>query len=169
MDKMRDAVGPNADLQILTRSVSGVTLTTQRLKALEMQARLMKKHGTTIDRNFDFMNDVDNLVKTGQPIVDAGMHHQVCVAMMGLPYQSDQVHTPDFYIRLVQKLLSSGIHFDSVCMKDASGTTDPVSYTHLDVYKRQPPIVVPAGWGGFMLALRDCWNRRLAGTARDAD
>jgi pyruvate carboxylase subunit B len=100
-------------------------LTTQRLKALEMQARLMKKHGTTIDRNFDFMNDVDNLVKTGKPIVDAGMHHQVCVAMMGLPYQSDQVHTPDFYIRVVRKLLDSGLHFDSVCMKDASGTTDP--------------------------------------------
>jgi pyruvate carboxylase subunit B len=125
MDKMREAVGPNVDLQILTRSVSGVTLTTQRLKALEMQARLMKKHGTTIDRNFDFMNDVDNLVKTGQPIVDAGMHHQVCVAMMGLPYQSDQVHTPDFYVRVVRKLLDSGLHFDSVCMKDASGTTDP--------------------------------------------
>ena len=30
-DKMREAVGPDADLQILTRSVSGVTLTTQRL------------------------------------------------------------------------------------------------------------------------------------------
>ncbi len=125
MDKMREVAGPNVDLQILTRSVSGVTLTTQRLKALEMQARLMKKHGTTIDRNFDFMNDVDNLVKTGKPIVDAGMHHQVCVAMMGLPYQSDQVHTPDFYIRVVRKLLDSGLHFDSVCMKDASGTTDP--------------------------------------------
>lgn len=125
MDKMREAVGPNVDLQILTRSVSGVTLTTQRLKALEMQARLMKKHGTTIDRNFDFMNDVDNLVKTGQPIVDAGMHHQVCVAMMGLPYQSGRVHTPDFYVRVVQKLLDRGLHFDSVCMKDASGTTDP--------------------------------------------
>ena len=125
MDQMREAVGPNVDLQILTRSVSGVTLTTQRLKALEMQARLMKKHGTTIDRNFDFMNDVDNLVRTGQPIVAAGMHHQVCVAMMGLPYQSDRVHTPDFYVRVVQKLLDRGLHFDSVCMKDASGTTDP--------------------------------------------
>ncbi len=34
MDQMRDAVGPGADLQILTRSVSGVTLTTQQLKAL---------------------------------------------------------------------------------------------------------------------------------------
>ncbi len=125
MDQMRAAVGPDADLQILTRSVSGVTLTTQRLKALEMQARLMKKHGTTIDRNFDFMNDVDNLIKTGQPIIDAGMHHQVCVAMMGLPYRSDKVHTPEFYVRVIQHLLDAGLHFDSVCMKDASGTTDP--------------------------------------------
>jgi pyruvate/oxaloacetate carboxyltransferase len=125
MDQMREAVGPDADLQILTRSVSGVTLTTQRLKALEMQARLMKKHGTTIDRNFDFMNDVDNLIKTGKPIVDAGMHHQVCVAMMGLPYRSDRVHTPDFYVGIIQRLLEAGLHFDSVCMKDASGTTDP--------------------------------------------
>jgi pyruvate carboxylase subunit B len=64
MDRMRQAVGPDVDLQILTRSVSGVTLTTQRLDALSLQAKLMAKHGTTYDRNFDFMNDVDNLVKT---------------------------------------------------------------------------------------------------------
>ncbi len=36
---IRDAVGPDADLQILTRSVSGVTLTTQSLEALRLQAR----------------------------------------------------------------------------------------------------------------------------------
>ena len=116
---------PDADLQILTRSVSGVTLNTQRTSALALQAKLMKKHGTTIDRNIDFMNDVDNLVKTGQPIVDSGMHHQVCVAMMGLPFQSDQAHTPEFYINIVRELLKRGIRFDSVCLKDASGTTDP--------------------------------------------
>ncbi|MCB9652805.1 MAG: biotin attachment protein [Deltaproteobacteria bacterium] len=125
MDRMRAAVGPEADLQILTRSVSGVTLTTQRLEALALQAKLMKKHGTTVDRNFDFMNDVDNLVKTGKPIVDSGMKHQVCVAMMGLPYASDRVHTPEFYVRVIQKMLDSGMKIDSVCMKDASGTTDP--------------------------------------------
>ena len=129
-DKMRDAVGPDAELQILTRSVSGVTLTTQALPALTMQAQLMAKHNTTWDRNFDFMNDVENLVKTGQPIVDAGMHHQVCVSMMGLPFDDDKVHTPDFYIDVVRRLLKSGLHFDSLCMKDASGTTDP-----LTVYK----------------------------------
>ena len=127
MSTMREKVGPDVDLQILTRSVSGVTLTTQGLKALGLQARLMKKHGTTIDRNFDFMNDVDNLAKTGQPIVDAGMHHQVCVALMGLPFESDQVHTAEFYIDVIRRFMKTGVHFDSVCMKDASGTTDPTT------------------------------------------
>ncbi|MBD3162577.1 MAG: biotin attachment protein, partial [Candidatus Latescibacteria bacterium] len=124
-DEMREAVGPDADLQILTRSVSGVTLYTQRLKALQLQAKLMHRHGTTWDRNFDYMNDVDNLVRTGQPIVDAGMHHQVCVALMGLPFKDDTVHNAEFYVDIVKRLLDSGIHIDSVCLKDASGTTDP--------------------------------------------
>ena len=79
MQKIRDAVGPGVDLQILTRSVSGVTLTTQSLEALTLQAKLMKESGTTWDRNFDYMNDVRNLINTGRPIVEAGMHHQACV------------------------------------------------------------------------------------------
>ncbi|MEO5897068.1 MAG: biotin/lipoyl-containing protein [Vicinamibacterales bacterium] len=124
-DEMRRAVGPDADLQILTRSVSGVTLTTQRIEALELQATLMRKHGTTWDRNFDYMNDVDNLVRTGEPIVAAGMHHQVTVAMMGLPFQDASVHTPDFYVDVIRGVLRRGVRVDSVCMKDASGTTDP--------------------------------------------
>ncbi len=125
MQAMRDAVGPDVDLQILTRSVSGVTLTTQSIEGLRLQARLMKQYGTTWDRNFDYMNDVENLIKTGQPIVDAGMHHQVCIALMGLPFHSDKVHTAEFYFNIGKRLLDSGMHIDSICLKDASGTTDP--------------------------------------------
>jgi len=69
MKTLREAVGPDVDLQILTRSVSGVTLTTQSIEGLALQAKLMKEYGTTWDRNFDYMNDVDNLIKTGKPIV----------------------------------------------------------------------------------------------------
>ena len=127
MDRMRAAVGPEADLQILTRSVSGVTLTTQRRRALDLQARLMHRHGTTWDRNFDYMNDVDNLERTGRPIVDAGMHHQVCVSMMGLPFQSSEVHTPESYVDVVRRLQQRDVRIDSVCLKDASGTTDPTT------------------------------------------
>jgi pyruvate carboxylase subunit B len=144
MDEMRKAVGPDVDLQILTRSVSGVTLTTQRLDALDLQAKLMARHGTTWDRNFDFMNDVDNLVKTGKPIVDAGMHHQVCVALMGLPFKDDTVHTAEFYINIIKKVIDSGVHVDSVCMKDASGTTDPKTCyeTAKGLKKILPPEVI---------------------------
>lgn len=125
MKAMRETVGPDVDLQILTRSVSGVTLTTQSIEALGLQAKLMKENGTTWDRNFDYMNDVRNLINTGKPIVESGMHHQVCIALMGLPFHSDKVHTAEFYINIGKQLLDSDLHIDSICLKDASGTTDP--------------------------------------------
>jgi len=141
MKTMRETVGPDVDLQILTRSVSGVTLTTQSIEGLELQARLMKENGTTYDRNFDYMNDVRNLINTGKPIVKAGMHHQVCIALMGLPFHSDTVHTADFYINIGKQLLDSDLHIDSICLKDASGTTSPkVIYdTVVGLKKIMPP------------------------------
>ncbi len=141
MQKMRDAVGPDIDLQILTRSISGVTLQAQSLEALKMQAKLMKANGTTWDRNFDYMNDTDLLVKTGGPIVESGMHHQTCIALMGLPFQSDKVHTAEFYINIGKKLLDSDIQIDSICLKDASGTTDPKTFydTAVGLRKIMPP------------------------------
>jgi pyruvate carboxylase subunit B len=141
MRRMREAVGPEADLQILTRSVSGVTLTTQSPAALALQARLMAAAGTTWDRNFDYMNDVRNLVRTGKPIVDAGMHHQVVIALMGLPFESETVHTPEFYIDIGRQILAADMHVDSICLKDASGTTSPVTIyeTAKGLRKIMPP------------------------------
>jgi len=144
MKKIRETAGPDVDLQILTRSVSGVTLTTQSLEGLTLQAKLMKEYGTTWDRNFDYMNDVENLIKTGKPIIDAGMHHQVCIALMGLPFKSDKVHTPEFYINIGKRLLDSGMRIDSICLKDASGTTDPKTIydTVVGLKKIMPPEMI---------------------------
>jgi pyruvate carboxylase subunit B len=141
MKTMRKTVGPDVDLQILTRSVSGVTLTTQSIEGLRLQAKLMKENGTTWDRNFDYMNDVDNLIKTGKPIVDAGMHHQVCIALMGMPFESDKVHTAEFYVNIGKRLLNSDVQIDSICLKDASGTTDPKTIydTVVGLKKIMPP------------------------------
>ncbi|HSQ75064.1 MAG TPA: biotin/lipoyl-containing protein [Bacteroidota bacterium] len=138
---IREAVGPDVVLQILTRSVSGVTLTMQSMEGLQLQARLMKEAGTTWDRNFDYMNDVRNLVNTGRPIVEAGMHHQAAIALMGLPFKSDVVHTADFYIDIGRRLLKSDVRIDSLCLKDASGTCDPKTIydTALGLKKIMPP------------------------------
>jgi len=126
MDRMRDALGKDSITQILTRSISGVTLTTQSIEALDLQGKLMHKHNTDWDRNFDFTNNVDLLVKTAKPIIDAGMHHQVCVALMGLPpdFGKTTVHTSEYYIGVARQLIDSGVKIDSLCMKDASGTCD---------------------------------------------
>jgi pyruvate carboxylase subunit B len=142
MEKMQAAVGPDTDLQILTRSVSGVTLTTQSIEALQLQGKLMQGAGTTWDRNFDYMNDVRNMINTGRPIVDAGMHHQVCVALMGLPFESDKVHTADFYIDIGKQLLEGDVQIDSICLKDASGTTDPKTIYDTAVGLKK---IMPAG------------------------
>jgi pyruvate carboxylase subunit B len=141
MREFRETVGPDADLQILTRSVSGVTLTTQSIEGLTLQGKLMRKYGTTYDRNFDYMNDVRNLINTGRPIVEAGMHNQVCIAIMGLPFQSDTVHTPEFYINIGKQILDSDVRVDSICLKDASGTTDPKTIydTAVGLKKLMPP------------------------------
>jgi len=53
------------------------------------------------------------------------MHHQVCIALMGLPFASDEVHTADFYVNIGKQLLEGDVQIDSICLKDASGTTDP--------------------------------------------
>ena len=141
MEKIQAAVGPGTDLQILTRSVSGVTLTTQSIEALQLQGKLMAGAGTTWDRNFDYMNDVRNMINTGRPIVEAGMHHQACVSLMGLPFKSEKVHTAEFYIDIGRQLLEGDVQIDSICLKDASGTTDPKTIydTAVGLKKIMPP------------------------------
>ncbi len=79
---------------------------------------------TTI-RNFDALNDVNNLIYSGQCIVDAGLKHQVCVTMMELPPGCTGAHDADFYAETLQQILDAEIPFDAVCFKDASGTAVP--------------------------------------------
>ena len=51
---------------------------------------------TTI-RNFDALNDVRNLLYSGQCITNAGLNHEVVIALMGLPPGLEGAHTPEFY------------------------------------------------------------------------
>ncbi|MBQ7271829.1 MAG: biotin attachment protein, partial [Campylobacter sp.] len=61
MDKFREIVGESANLQTLSRGVNTVTLDTGSREIVDLHAKLFKKHGTTTIRNFDALNDVENL------------------------------------------------------------------------------------------------------------
>ena len=128
MDKFRAAAGPKADLQTLARGINVVGLDSQPRDVIRLHAKLFKKHGISSIRNFDALNDVNNLIFSGQCIHDAGLKHEVVVSMMALPPGApgaDRAHTAAFYVNTLKQILEAGIPYDSVCFKDASGTSTP--------------------------------------------
>ncbi len=125
MDSFRETAGPDANLQTLARGINVVGLDSQSSDIIQLHARLFKKHGITTIRNFDALNDVDNLIYSGKCIVDAGLKHQVCITMMELPPGCNGAHDVDFYIKTLRQILKAEIPFDAICFKDASGTTVP--------------------------------------------
>ena len=125
MDTFRSTVGPDANLQTLARGVNVVALDSQPEDIIDLHAKMFKKHGMTTIRNFDALNDVNNLIKSGQCITDAGLKHQVCVTLMELPPGCTGAHDADFYEKTLRDILDHDVPFDSVCFKDASGTAVP--------------------------------------------
>lgn len=125
MDKFREAAGKDANLQTLSRGVNTVTLDTGSRELIDMHAKLFAKHGTTTIRNFDALNDVKNLEYSAQRIKHHGLKHEVVVTMMDLPPNCVGAHDAEFYEKCLREILDSEIEFDSVCFKDASGTSSP--------------------------------------------
>lgn len=125
MDQFRQAAGPDANLQTLARGVNVVGLDSQPRDIINLHAKMFAKHGISTIRNFDALNDVNNLTYSGECIVNAGLKHEVCVTMMELPPGAEGAHTPEFYMGVLKQILDAGIKFDSVCFKDASGTSVP--------------------------------------------
>ena len=125
MDDFRKAAGPDANLQTLSRGVNVVGLASQPRDIIKLHADLFKKHGITTIRNFDALNDVNNLIYSGESIVNAGLKHEVCITMMELPPGCKGAHTAEFYTGVLRKIMDAGISYDSICFKDASGTSTP--------------------------------------------
>jgi len=125
MDKFREAAGKDANLQVLARGINTVTLDTGSREIIDLFAKLFAKHGTTTVRNFDALNDVNNLKYSADRIIEYDMSHEVVVTMMDLPPGCKGAHDVAFYEKTLRDILDSGIEFESVCFKDASGTSTP--------------------------------------------
>ena len=125
MDKFRQIVGPDANLQTLARGINTVMLDTGSRELIDLHAKMFAKHGTTTIRNFDALNDVNNLEYSAQCIKNHGLKHEAVVTMMDLPPGCEGAHDVAFYENTLRKILDSGLPYDSICFKDASGTANP--------------------------------------------
>ena len=125
MDKFRSIVGLDANLQTLARGINTVGLDTASREVVDLHAKLFKKHGTTTIRNFDALNDVSNLQYSAECIHNRGLKHEVVITIMDLPPGCVGAHDVIFYEKILRDILDSGMPYDSLCFKDASGTAHP--------------------------------------------
>ncbi|HEH4135819.1 TPA: biotin attachment protein, partial [Campylobacter jejuni] len=125
MDRFRAIVGKDANLQTLARGVNTVTLDTGNSELIDLHAKLFAKHGTTTIRNFDALNDVNNLKFSGECIVKHGLKHEITITLMDLPSNCKGAHDVPFYEKILKEILTAEIPFHSICFKDASGTSNP--------------------------------------------
>ncbi|MBQ1612524.1 MAG: biotin attachment protein [Alphaproteobacteria bacterium] len=125
MDKIRAAVGPDVKLQSLARGVNVVGLNSQPRDVIDLHAKMFAKHGVNVIRNFDALNDVNNLIDSANSIKKHGLQHEVTITMMELPYGCEGAHDVAFYEKVLRNILDAGIPFDSLAFKDASGTSNP--------------------------------------------
>jgi len=125
MDKFREIVGSDANLQTLSRGINTVALDTGSRDIVDLHAKMFKKHGTTTIRNFDALNDVSNLQYSAECVNKHGLQHEAVITMMDLPPGCVGAHTVDFYEKILRQILDSGMKFSSLCFKDASGTSYP--------------------------------------------
>ena len=125
MDKFREITGPDANLQTLARGINTVMLDTGSRELIDLHAKMFAKHGTTTIRNFDALNDVQNLEYSAECIKKYGLKHEVVVTLMDLPPDCFGAHDVPFYERTLRNILDSGLPYDSICFKDASGTSSP--------------------------------------------
>lgn len=125
MDKIREAAGPDVILQSLARGVNVVGLNSQPRDVIDLHAKMFAKHGVNVIRNFDALNDVNNLIDSANSIKKYGLKHEVTITMMELPYGCEGAHDVAFYERVLRNILDSGLPFDSLAFKDASGTSNP--------------------------------------------
>ncbi|MFL2630209.1 MAG: biotin/lipoyl-containing protein [Thermodesulfobacteriota bacterium] len=125
MDKFREIVGPEANLQTLSRGINTVALDTGSREIVDLHAKMFKKHGATTIRNFDALNDVSNLSYSAECVNKHGLQHEAVITMMDLPPGCEGAHTVEFYEKILRQILDSGMKFSSLCFKDASGTSHP--------------------------------------------
>ena len=125
MDKIRETVGPDIKLQSLARGVNVVGLHSQPRDVIDLHAKMFAKHGVNVIRNFDALNDVNNLIDSANSIKKYGLQHEATITMMELPYGCEGAHDVEFYKQVLRNILDAGIPFDSLAFKDASGTSHP--------------------------------------------
>ena len=126
LDAAREAVGPEAELQLRVHAATLFGSVAQPREVLDLFAALCARHGVTTVRAVDPCGDPRTVAAAAVSLVEAGVQHELALAVVGLPPgASSAAHTPAFYAALLEALLDADVPFHSLCLEDVTGTTAP--------------------------------------------
>ena len=122
---------------MLERGLNGIRMFPVPADVRELMFKVKKAQGTDIARSFCGLNDHRNLKLSVEFAKKAGMISQAALSITHSP-----VHTVDYYLKLVEKLVDYGT--DEICLKDMAGVGRPTELGQLvaGIKKNHPHIKV---------------------------
>jgi len=122
---------------MLERALNGLRMYGVPKDVRQLMAKVKKAQGVDIMRSFCGLNDPRNLELSVRYAKEAGMISQAALSITHSP-----VHTVEYYLGLVDKLVEFGA--DEIALKDMAGVGRPATLGKLvyEIKKKYPHIVV---------------------------
>ena len=122
---------------MLERGLNGIRMYPVPADVRELMFKVKKKQGTDIARSFCGLNDHRNLKLSIEYAKKAGMISQAALSITHSP-----VHTVEYYLNLVDKLVEYGT--EEICLKDMAGVGRPTELGQIvaGIKKAHPEIKV---------------------------
>ena len=125
------------ETHMLERGLNALRMYPVPADVRELMFKVKKKQGTDIARSFCGLNDHRNLKLSVEYAKKAGMISQAALSITHSP-----VHTVDYYMGVVDKLVEYGA--DEICLKDMAGIGRPTALAEIvrEIKKKYPHIKV---------------------------
>ena len=125
------------ETHMLERGLNAIRMYPVPADVRELMFKVKKKQGTDIARSFCGLNDHRNLKLSVEYAKKAGMISQAALSITHSP-----VHTVDYYMGIVDKLVEYGT--DEICLKDMAGIGRPTALGQIvtEIKKKHPHIKV---------------------------
>ena len=122
---------------MLERGLNAIRMYPVPADVRELMFKVKKKQGTDIARSFCGLNDHRNLKLSVEYAKKAGMISQAALSITHSP-----VHTVDYYMGIVDKLVEYGT--DEICLKDMAGIGRPTALGQIvrEIKSKHPQIKV---------------------------
>jgi len=125
LSKYRDILGAEINLQISVNSLNMLSTNILSEELVQLFIGLFAKYDITTVRNYDPLNDIDNLNYSSYEIKNGYLMNEIAINLLDFPASYGQTFSVNYYKNLITKILDDYIEFDAITFIDPIGTISP--------------------------------------------